>query len=56
MQLEDIAEVSELESVNMECKSRLSRDDVEGWLKTIAGFQMRKVVLSLLALKINQIN
>jgi len=38
MQLEDIAEVSELESINMECKSRLSRDDVEGWLKTIAGF------------------
>ena len=38
MLLDEIAEVSELESVNLECKARLNRDDVEGWLKTVAGF------------------
>ena len=27
-----------MESVNIECKSRLNREDTEGWLKTIAGF------------------
>lgn len=38
MTLNDIAVVPKLESFNLECKSRLSRDKVEGWLKTIAGF------------------
>ena len=38
MLLEDIVKVSPIESMNMECKARLNRDDVEGWLKTIAGF------------------
>ena len=38
MLLDDIAKVSEVESINMECKSRLNRENTEGWLKTIAGF------------------
>lgn len=38
MVLDDIAKVSEIESANMECKARLNRENVEGWLKTIAGF------------------
>ena len=38
MLLDEIIKVSPLESVNMECKARLNRDDTEGWLKTIAGF------------------
>ena len=38
MFLKEIAVVSELESFDLECKSRLNREKVEGWLKTIAGF------------------
>ena len=38
MYLENVADVEILESANMECKARLNRDDIEGWLKTIAGF------------------
>ncbi|MBP5157423.1 MAG: putative DNA binding domain-containing protein [Treponema sp.] len=38
MLLDDIADVSELEGIGLECKARLSRDNVEGWLKTVAGF------------------
>lgn len=38
MLLDDIAKVSEIESINLECKSRLNRENTEGWLKTIAGF------------------
>ncbi len=38
MLLDDIAKVDAIESFNLECKSRLSRDNVEGWLKTVAGF------------------
>ena len=38
MRLEEIVEVPLLESFDMECKSRLNRENVEGWLKTIAGF------------------
>ncbi len=38
MLLEEITETAAIENVNMECKSRLSRENVEGWLKTIAGF------------------
>lgn len=38
MLLDEVTEVSAIENINMECKSRLSREDVEGWLKTIAGF------------------
>lgn len=38
MLLDDIVEIPVMESVNMECKSRLSRENTEGWLKTIAGF------------------
>lgn len=38
MFLEDIAEISEIESLYLECKARLDRNATEGWLKTIAGF------------------
>lgn len=38
MLLDDIIKNLALESLNIECKSRLNRDDPEGWLKTIAGF------------------
>jgi len=38
MQLDEIINIPALESINIECKSRLNRDDPEGWLKTIAGF------------------
>ena len=38
MLLDEIIKISALESINIECKSRLNRDDPEGWLKTIAGF------------------
>ncbi len=38
MLLDDIIKISAMESVNIECKSRLNREDTEGWLKTIAGF------------------
>ena len=38
MLLDDIMKITAMESINFECKSRLNRDDTEGWLKTIAGF------------------
>lgn len=38
MLLDEIEKVDVLENSNFECKSRLSRDNVEGWLKTVAGF------------------
>ena len=38
MLLDDIVKTDVLENFNLECKSRLSRDNVEGWLKTVAGF------------------
>ena len=38
MLLDDIIKIPAIESVNLECKARLNRDDTEGWLKTIAGF------------------
>lgn len=38
MLLDDIVKIDTLESFNLECKSRLNRDSVEGWLKTVAGF------------------
>ncbi len=38
MYLEEIVENVELESDKCECKSRLNREDVVGWLKSIAGF------------------
>lgn len=38
MYLEEIVENIHLESDKFECKARLNRDDVVGWLKTIAGF------------------
>lgn len=38
MYLEEIIEDIQLESDRFECKSKLNRDDVVGWLKTIAGF------------------
>ena len=38
MYLEEIIENIQLESDKFECKSKLNRDDVVGWLKTIAGF------------------
>ena len=38
MYLEEILGKVELESAKVECKAILNRDDVVGWLKTIAGF------------------
>ena len=38
MYLEEIIEGIQLESDKFECKSKLNRDDIIGWLKTIAGF------------------
>ena len=38
MYLEEIIEDIQLESDRFECKSKLNRDDIVGWLKTIAGF------------------
>ena len=38
MYLEEIMNDFQLENDKFECKSRLNRDDVVGWLKTIAGF------------------
>ena len=38
MFLEDIVATPALENSEFECKARLNRDDVSGWLKTIAGF------------------
>ncbi len=38
MYLEEIIEDIQLESDKFECKSKLNRDDIIGWLKTIAGF------------------
>ncbi len=38
MYLEEIIENIQLESDKFECKSMLNREDVVGWLKTIAGF------------------
>lgn len=38
MYLEEIIENVQLESDKFECKVKLNRDDIVGWLKTIAGF------------------
>lgn len=38
MYLEEIVEGIHIESSNCEMKSRLNRENIEGWLKTIAGF------------------
>ena len=38
MYLEEIIEGVALENSRLECKSRLNRSDVLGWLKTVAGF------------------
>jgi len=38
MLLDEILNVPEIETSNMEAKQRLDRNNIEGWLKTIAGF------------------
>lgn len=38
MYLEEIIEDIQLESDKVECKGKLNREDIIGWLKTIAGF------------------
>lgn len=38
MYLEQLVEISTIEDRNMECKARLDRNDIVGWLKTVAGF------------------
>lgn len=38
MYLEELIEDVQMENDRFECKSILNRDDVIGWLKTIAGF------------------
>ena len=42
MYLEEIIDNIQLENDKFECKSRLNRDDIVGWLKTIAGFANAK--------------
>ena len=38
MFLEEIIKGSAFENGEIECKQMLNRDDIIGWLKTIAGF------------------
>ena len=38
MYLEEIVEGIQLENDKFECKSILNREDVVGWLKSVAGF------------------
>lgn len=38
MYLEQLVETSTIEDLNMECKARLNRNDIVGWIKTVAGF------------------
>lgn len=38
MFLEEVVKNVQMESDRFECKARLNREDVVGWLKTIAGF------------------
>lgn len=38
MYLEELMENVQLENAQFECKAKLNRDDIVGWLKTIAGF------------------
>ena len=38
MFLEELTGFVELESAEFECKARLDRENVLGWLKTVAGF------------------
>lgn len=38
MYLEEILNINNFENNTLECKSRLNREDIIGWLKTIAGF------------------
>ncbi len=38
MKLDEIIKISQLETVNMETKAHLDRTNIEGWLKTVAGF------------------
>lgn len=42
MFLEEIINDIQLESNTLECKAKLNRDDIVGWLKTIAGFANAK--------------
>ena len=53
MYLEELVESDRLENDTFEAKSILNRDDVVGWLKTIAGFlQTHQEEISTLALRI----
>lgn len=38
MYIEEIIENVQMESDKFDCKAKLNRDDIVGWLKTIAGF------------------
>ena len=38
MYLEQLVDISTMEDLNMECKARLNRNDIVGWIKTVAGF------------------
>ena len=44
MYLEEIVDNIQLENDRFECKAVLNRDDVVGWLKTIADLRMLQVV------------
>lgn len=43
MLLDEIINIPALESINIECKSRLNLDDPEGWLKTPGELQPRYI-------------
>ena len=38
MYLEELTGRIQLENHEMECKARLDRENVQGWLKTVCGF------------------
>lgn len=44
MYLDEIVEGLQIESDKLECKSILNREDVVGWLKSIAALLMHRVV------------
>lgn len=56
MFLEEIIDNVQLENDKFECKGILNREDVIGWLKTIAGFANASGGDFILELRIKQIN
>lgn len=56
MNLDELLGLRQFESSTMECKAKLNRDDVVGWLKSIAGFANANGGTFLLVWKTRQIN